>query len=114
MTGATQHEAHHVDTRALRRIGIWAAMAFTVVLIVMYAWWRQMPKPSAPRAVAASGARLQAHAPSDRERVLAAQRLRLMRYRWTDGSHRYAQVPIERAMTIIADDAAHPAREARP
>ncbi|RAO76179.1 hypothetical protein [Dyella jiangningensis] len=114
MTQPARHEEHHVDMRALRRIGLWLAVGFMAVLVAMHALWRQFPKPASVHTTAFSGARLQAHAPHDREETLAVQRRRLAQYRWTDAGHRYAQIPIERAMDIVVDDARRHAKETRP
>jgi hypothetical protein len=45
---------------------------------------------------------LQVHGASDLKQLLSRQRAELNSYRWTDASHDFIAIPIERAMEIVA------------
>jgi hypothetical protein len=80
-------------------IASWSA--FVGALYINAVPVRTMPAPEtfpAPRLEVDEHAQLQ--------RILEAQRQCLDQYRWTDESHKYAQIPIDRAMAIIAREGA--------
>lgn len=109
------HEEHRVDMRALLRVGMALAAVLVVLVAIMYGLWLRLPKPPPVHASVPPGARLQVHAVEDRAAIQARQAAKLERYGWTDAGHRTAQVPIERAMDILAGRSQAPAApEQRP
>lgn len=97
-----QHEPDRVNGHALRRVAGIGLAALLTVLAASYAYWRHLFPPPPVTTVLPPQPRLQTHAPQDLAQLRAAQQARLQRYAWNDGSHATAQVPIERAMQLLA------------
>jgi hypothetical protein len=102
------HEPHRIDAPALHKLGGLFLLSFVLILCVMYVLWRHVqpwtlsmpaqPLPPAPR--------LQTHAPLDRAALYRLQTRQLNTYGWLDAEHHLAHIPIERAMALLAQQAA--------
>ncbi|HZR37533.1 MAG TPA: hypothetical protein VFA75_19335 [Nevskia sp.] len=98
-----RHESAALDGRLVRRVALIGVTVLLLVLGLGYAYWLQLFAPRPPLPVPApAGPHLQTQAPQDLARLRAAQTARLQRYAWTDRSRGAAQVPITRAMELLA------------
>ena len=102
-----RHEPHYVDATALHKLGGLFALLFVLVLCVMYVLWLHVHSRtlSLPPQVLPPQPRLQANPPMDRVAQYRLQAEQLDSYGWTDPSHRFAHIPIERAMALLAQQA---------
>jgi hypothetical protein len=92
----------------LLRIGAVIAVAVIACALLIRFGLRGVvgPVPAASAARAATvppPPRLQADPHADLVAAQAAQRIRLSGWAWTDATHRYARIPIGRAMQIEAE-----------
>jgi hypothetical protein len=72
------------------------------------AWyWHEVPNQIMPPPATFPQPRVQANEPAELRRILATQRQRLAAYRWANKQHTLVQIPIDRAMQIIAAKGAH-------
>jgi hypothetical protein len=72
------------------------------------AWyWHEVPVKTVPPPATFPQPRVQADEPAELRQILAAQRKRLAAYRWANTQHTLVQIPIGRAMAIIAAKGAH-------
>lgn len=101
------HQSSAIDVRAVLIVGailaVTVLVAVTILYFVMDDWVaprhaqvnaRPAPIPPAPR--------LQPHPRNDLADLRAQKRMLLSSYAWADGTHRYARIPIDRAMQIYA------------
>ena len=96
-------ESPEVVTRpvVLAALGTLAAVVAAIWLLAgIYAW--QVPGRNLPAPQTFPEPRVQAHEVEERQRIEAEQRRRLSEYRWADENKTLVQIPIERAMKIIA------------
>lgn len=100
---AERHEAEALDARLVRRTALIGVAALLLTLGLGYVYWLALfpPPPAIPSAIPPPP-RLQTRAPQDLARLRAAQAARLDRYAWVDRSAGVAQVPVERAMELLA------------
>lgn len=111
-----RHESATLDGRLVRRVALIGVTVLLLVLGLGYVYWLHLFAPYPPLPVAApAGPHLQTQAPQDLARLRAEQAARLQRYAWADRSHDTAQVPIGRAMELLAQqDRALDAAAAEP
>lgn len=83
---------------ALSTLGVVVTAIF--MLASIYAW--QVPSRKLPVPQTFPEPRVETHQAEDRQRIEAQQRRRLTQYRWVDQNKTLVQIPIERAMKIIA------------
>jgi hypothetical protein len=100
-------ETAAIDTRRV----LWAAAGTLLLLVGAVAgldaiYINAVPVRTMPAPETFAAPRLEVDERAQLRRILAAQRQRLDQYRWTDESHKYAQIPIDRAMAIIAREGA--------
>ncbi|HET6432788.1 hypothetical protein [Dyella sp.] len=108
------YEPDHVDGRRLAQLGAIFVLALAAILTVVWMLWAPPRRETGEPGSVPPPPRL---APDLRIDLLAmreAQQERLQRYGWSDPAHRYAQVPIRRAMAIMANAAPAQPPEARP
>src|SRR5437764_2062755 len=85
----------------LAALGTLAVVVIAILLLAgIYAW--QVPGRSLPAPQTFPEPRVQAHEAEERQRIEAEQRRSLSEYRWADENKTLVQIPIERAMKIIA------------
>lgn len=103
-----RHEPHRVDAPALHRLGGVFVLALILILGVTYVLWQHVHPwtLSMPARVLPPRPRLQADAPVDRLKQYQRQAKRLHSYGWLDAHHHTARIPIERAMALLAQQAA--------
>jgi hypothetical protein len=70
-------------------------------------YWYEVPVQTVPPPVSFPQPRVQADEPAELRRLLGKQRQELTAYGWTDQQHTLLQIPIERAMKLIAAKGAH-------
>jgi hypothetical protein len=96
-----------VPGRAASRLAFGFAVALCAIVAVLYVYYGTLfaDRQQAGRRIGAPPPepRLQLDAQRGRETYAAAERARLDRYRWVDRAHGIAQIPIERAMQIEAE-----------
>jgi hypothetical protein len=103
--------AQENDRIATRPVGLTGAATLLIVILATgfaFATLRgrrivgthDEPLPSGTLGIVEQGAILDAHRASDLQR---AQRARLTQYRWLDERHDSAEIPIDRAMAIVAE-----------
>ena len=103
--------AQDVDRIPSRRVGVVAAVAVLFIVLsagVVFALLGHRPMigttptpvPRGSIGIVDQGPILDVHRASDLRR---AQRLRLTQYRWLDDRHDLAEIPVDRAMAIIAE-----------
>jgi hypothetical protein len=104
MSGSARRHPLDVAASTLHRLAALLAVVFVAILVLMYAIWRFAlasaplpahehvpPPPRLERAPRQALATQQASAKADLER-----------YAWVDRAHGIAEIPIERAMQILA------------
>lgn len=109
---AEAHDRQPPETSAVnaRRV-LWAAGGALLLLLGAIAgldaiYINDVPVRRMPAPEAFPEPRLRVDEHAQLQQILAAQRQRLDQYRWADDSHTYAQIPIDRAMQIIAREGA--------
>ena len=108
--GSSRHAPSGIDVR--RIVGLGAIVAAAVVLIIAGIRSAMVHWITAEHAalVARSGSippvpRLQPNPGGDLEAFRAEKHALLSEWKWTDSSHRFARIPIERAMSLYAQGA---------
>lgn len=106
-----RHESALVDARLLHRAALGLGVGLVVIAALMYPLLRFWLAPDATAGLQAPppAPRLQAHPVADLAAERAQQRQRLDRYAWVDRGAGIAQIPIERAMTLLVAEHAAPA-----
>lgn len=102
MSRQPHYQPDTVDARQLLRVGAIFALAFGLILALMYLLWRPQ-SPRKPQADAVPPApRLQSDPRRDLRATQMAQQRRLQQYGWNDPQHRSAHIPLRRAMARLA------------
>lgn len=102
MSPQPHYQPDTVDARQLLRVGAIFALAFGLILAVMYLLWRPQ-SPRKPQADAVPPApRLQADPRRDLLATQMEQQRRLQQYGWNDPQHRSAHIPLQQAMARLA------------
>ncbi|MGN6739432.1 hypothetical protein [Dyella sp.] len=102
MSPQPQYQPDTVDARQLLRVGAIFALAFGLILALMYLLWRPQ-SPRKPQADAVPPApRLQADPRRDLLATQMEQQRRLQQYGWNDPQHRSAHIPLQQAMARLA------------
>jgi len=100
------HESSAIATRRILAVGAVLGIAVCVVVVAVSLSLRHVFAPA--RSAALSGAplppppRLQANPATDLAATRARERALLQSWQWTDPGHRFARIPIERAMELYA------------
>ena len=102
MNRARRHEPDVVDAARIARLGAVFALALALLLGLMYLLWRPLPGTAIRPAAVPPRPRLQDDPRRDLIAAQQAQRQRLQAYGWDDPQHRFAHVPVERAMAVMA------------
>jgi hypothetical protein len=104
-----RHEVSRVDTRLLHRAAFGLGAGLVLIAALMYPLLRfwLAPRPAAGLQAPPPAPRLQADPRADLADERAQQHRRLERYAWVDRGAGIAQIPIERAMSLLV--ANHPA-----
>ena len=114
MTRTPSYEPDRIDASRLA----WVGVAFVVMLVValgsMYLLWNPTPPAAVPADAVPPAPRLQADPRRDLLATQQAQQQRLQSYGWDDPQHRYAHVPVARAMAMMAGAASTSSPEERP
>lgn len=110
MTSMQPYEADRVDGARLAWIALVVVASLALVLALMYLLWNP-PGETNHAATVPPSPRLEQQPRIERLATEQAQQQRLQRYGWVDARHRYARVPIRRAMERMA---AASATEASP
>lgn len=97
------HEGQHIAARRLLVAAL--VLGASVILIGVVCWflWHAVA-PASRTATLPDTPRLQTDARSDLAAFRKDQR-NIDRYEWVDPEHRFARVPVDRAMAIAAKDA---------
>ncbi|HZP67937.1 MAG TPA: hypothetical protein VFB32_16660 [Rudaea sp.] len=98
-----EHENAFVDARRVCEFAALLAAILAGVLVSMYWLWRGALAPPPDAALRASPS-LPVQQLAD---LRARQQAQLEGYAWLDSEHRYARIPVERAMAIEAERAGH-------
>ena len=102
MSRQPHYQPDTVDARQLLRVGAIFALAFGLILALMYLLWRPQ-SPRRPQADAVPPApQLQADPRRDLLATQMAQQRRLQQYGWNDPQHRSAHIPLQQAMARLA------------
>ncbi|MGH8230633.1 MAG: hypothetical protein ACRESY_02300 [Steroidobacteraceae bacterium] len=109
---APGHESSGIAVGDLLRIAAVIAVTVVAAAVLIRIATHELLKPPAAAAAASAASippppRLQPDPQADLESVRAEQRARLSEWAWTDASHRYARIPIERAMQIELERQGH-------
>ena len=99
---AEKHQDPRLDAATLQRIMGLSAVILLAVIGFSYGYWRGLFATVPEPATVPPEPRLQAHAAVDLKRFRAAQQAQLERYAWIDRRAGVAQIPIERAMALLA------------
>lgn len=108
MNTTPSHEPDRIDGRRLALLGAIFAVVLALVLLLVYLLWHPMPPAPVDAVAVPPSPRLQ---PDPRRDFLAtrqAQRDRLQSYGWDDPGHRYAHVPVQRAMAVMTRSTSNP------
>ena len=101
-------ESSGVDARHLLWLGGAALALLGGAIAVLGTIYRdEVPVKTMPPPQSFPQPRVQTGERAELEKVLAAQRRRLEAFRWADADHTRVQIPIERAMKLIAAKGAH-------
>jgi hypothetical protein len=103
-----RHESSDIAVREVLRIGVVLAVAVVaatlLIGVVVRAVVGRLAAPAAANAtIIPAPPRLQPDPHADLVAARAEQRALLTGWAWTDSTHRYARIPIERAMQIEAE-----------
>jgi hypothetical protein len=103
------HESSAIATGRVVAAGLITAVAviFAVVTVCLVLWLRFEPTRTAGHESLGAippAPRLQAHPRTDLSLLRAEKQAALEAWGWTDGTRRFARIPIERAMTIYATE----------
>ena len=99
-----RHESARVNARLLHRSAVGLGMGLVLIAALMYALLRLWLAPQLTAGLQAPppAPRLQADPAADLAAERAQQRQRLESYAWVDRDAGIAQIPIERAMALLA------------
>lgn len=107
MSPQPHYQPDTVDARQLLRVGAIFALAFGLILALMYLLWHPQ-SPRKPQADAVPPApQLQAEPRRDLLATQVAQQRRLQQYGWDDPQHRFAHIPLSQAMARLAAQGEH-------
>jgi len=109
------HEPSAIATRRVLATGGLLALTVIGVVIVLHFALRNAAMPNHAQVAIRPAPiplppRLQASPGEDLARLRAEKARLLSSYAWTDASHRYARIPIARAMEIYVQQRASPAK----
>jgi hypothetical protein len=97
------HEPTTIAAGPVNRVLLVAVLLLLAALLLSGVYWRHLfPKGAPPPAIIPPEPRLQTQAPQDLARLRAEQQAQLGRYAWIDRRAGVAQIPIERAMALLA------------
>ena len=114
MSRRPAYEPDRVDARRLGWVGVAFVVALVLVFGLMYVLWNRTPPFPVPAAAVPPPPRLQGDPRRDLIAVQQAQQRRMQSYGWDDPQHRYAHIPVARAMAMLAEAASASSSEERP
>lgn len=110
---SAETQAHHTPERpaVATRYLLWAAggsllLLVGAIVVLDFIYLSDVPVRTMPPPQTFPAPRLRVDEPAELQQLLAAQRARLGEFRWTDDTHQFVQIPIERAMHLIAQQGA--------
>ncbi len=102
MSPQPHYQPDTVDARQLLRVGAIFALAFGLILAVMYLLWRPQSSRKPQADAVPPAPRLQADPRRDLLATQMEQQRRLQQYGWNDPQHRSAHIPLQQAMARLA------------
>jgi hypothetical protein len=114
MSRRPAYEPDRVDVRRLGWVGVVFVVALALVLGLMYLLWNRTPPFPVPAAAVPPPPRLQGDPRRDLIAVQQAQQRRLQSWGWDDPQHRYAHIPVARAMAMLATASSTASTEQQP
>lgn len=110
------HEASDINVISISRFGIWIsavtlASMFGMWFLLQYLTHREEGKSPAARPMAAENPMKMPPAPNlqgtprpDLKEFLAAEQRKAAEYKWVDGEKRIIQIPVQRALELVAKE----------
>jgi hypothetical protein len=99
------HEPSRVNTRRVLATGAVLAMSVALIVALIVILAQHLIEPARLRSYERRGVvppppRLQSNGAAELAALRSEEQARLESWGWTDGSHQYAHIPIERAMAL--------------